>query len=122
MKNHISKLGYEERAKVTAATRSKSTARNNAEAAQNLNKERMSATGGIQTRADGGVLNTKSTLPSMIFQAQLTCPSSPALKGIPIKSEVHVSQINYIMSVRQYALTDQEAITILRAQAWSTTG
>lgn len=69
MKNHISKLGYEERTKVTAATRSKSTDRNNPEASQNLTKERMSASGGIQSRTHGGVLNTKSTLPSMIFEA-----------------------------------------------------
>lgn len=33
--------------------------RNNPEAAQNLTKERMSATGGIQSRAHGSVLNTK---------------------------------------------------------------
>lgn len=47
MKNHVSNPGYEERTEVTAATRSKSTDRNNPEAAQNVTKERMSATGGI---------------------------------------------------------------------------
>lgn len=59
MKNCISKLGYEKRAKVTAATRSKSTDRNNPEAAQNFTKEGISATGGIQSRTHGRVLNTK---------------------------------------------------------------
>lgn len=59
MKNHISNLGYEERTEVTAAMRSKSIDRNNPEATQNLTKERLSATEGTQSRAHGGVLNTK---------------------------------------------------------------
>lgn len=59
MKNCISRLSYEERTKVTATTRSKSTDRNNPEAAHNLTKEGIFATGGIQSRAHRDVLNTK---------------------------------------------------------------